>query len=212
MQPLSRSWTSSFIVGLSALTFLWPIEAHPCGNPIYIELNASPKLVAKAEAALEQGRNRRAMYLLDRVTSEKDKQLAKRIRMIHAVAAMRWLRNPEASDKYNRPPVKVLRSLLAEDPENPYLRARVAEALTYKKDGVGEALQILGDLETRDLMPDAEGWGTLALLRERTGDKNGRERALARCRAIAKYAAACPFGTAQNERAAAHATASHPTK
>jgi hypothetical protein len=55
-----------------------------------------------------------------------------------------------------------------------------------------EARQILLDLERRDLVPDADAWAALAKLRNGAGEDQDRDRAVARCRAVARDARTCP--------------------
>ena len=73
----------------------------------------------------------------------------------------------------------------------PYIRARLAEALAHVTGSEPRALALLADLEQRDLMPDADGYALLARLRRARGDAPGSERALARCRKIAGKHDAC---------------------
>lgn len=158
-------------------------DAGACGNETQMQ-QASHQLVRKAEEALAQGRNRRAMLLLDH-TYAKDRALGLRITRVAAVAEMRYLKSWDTDDpKYHVAPLKALRQLLKGAPDDPYLRARVAEALSYKPGGDDEALTLLADLAERDLMPDAEAWATLALLRGRRGDEAGRAAAMERCARI----------------------------
>jgi hypothetical protein len=75
--------------------------------------------------------------------------------------------------------------------ESPYIQARLAEALAHVKASAPRALELLADLEKRDIMPDASGYALLARLRREIGDAPGSERALERCRKIAGKRDAC---------------------
>jgi predicted Zn-dependent protease len=69
--------------------------------------------------------------------------------------------------------------------ESPYIQARLAEALALVQGSKPRALELLADLEQRDVMPDAGGYALLASLRRASGDAPGADRALARCRKMA---------------------------
>lgn len=172
--------TSLLALTLLVPALLWsPKSTEACLNGVIMEQNEVVRNVRLAEKALSQGKNKRVLKLLnaDHYMVE-SAQLLKRVRMLKTIARMRRGKTKGAE--------RTFRKLLAKDKDNPYLRARLAEALHKRRghDAV-EAWRIMDDLEERDLIPDAQGYAVLARLRKRNKDTKGHERALAACRVMA---------------------------
>jgi hypothetical protein len=172
----------TFICGIALLVFSlpWaPPDAEACLNGTIMEQNEVVRNLRLAEKALGKGQNKRALRLLRADHYMVDSpRLLKRVRIVKTVARMRSGKTKGAE--------RTFRKLLAKDKDNPYLQARLAEALHKRRghDAV-EAWRIMDDLEERDLIPDAHGYAVLARLRKRNKDAKGQERALAACRAMA---------------------------
>jgi predicted Zn-dependent protease len=160
-----------------------PATALACLNAVEMDTNDAKRLVAKVEKHIENGEPGKALRLLDKDLEVSDAKVQSRIELLRAVAQSRT--------GFGTLALQTLRPMLAKDSDSPYLKARVAEALAHTKKGTAEALTMLSDLETRDLMPDAEGWAELASLRAQQGDGAGRDRAITRCKAVAKRPAVC---------------------
>jgi predicted Zn-dependent protease len=87
--------------------------------------------------------------------------------------------------------ISVLREQLAADTASPWLKTRLAEALSRTRRGSREARSLLEQLAKADLIVDAEGYATLARLRKQAGDGEGATAALARCTSMTKKAEVC---------------------
>lgn len=172
----------TFILALTLLAFAlgWPpSSAEACLNGTIMEQSEVVRNIKLAEKALGKGKNRRVLRLLDADHYMVDSpRLLKRVRMLKTVARMRIGKTKGAE--------RTFRKLLSKDKDNPYLQARLAEALHKRRghDAV-EAWRIMDDLEERDLIPDAHGYAVLARLRKRNKDTAGHKRAIAACRAMA---------------------------
>jgi hypothetical protein len=180
--------TNQSLVCLILATLLSSAAARACPNPL-VRQRMTAKLVAAAEEALAEGRYRRAFALTD-APEANDRALYRRALAIHLAAALRrghanW--TPD-NQSLSRPILETLRRLVAETPDDLWLRARLAEALAPS--APAEARTILEELAAKDLMPDASAWGALAQLRERVGDAKAAD-AAARCRAIARAPIVC---------------------
>lgn len=107
---------------------------------------------------------------------------ARRARLIDAVARTRMLAESGPVDSLLlRYPLAVLRDMYEEDPVSPRVRARLAEALLLLPDGADEARKLVEPLAVHDVVPDAEGWATVAGVRAAAGDQVGAAVAMERC-------------------------------
>lgn len=175
--------TTTAILGLAAFT---PGVALPCGNAVMLETDEAARLVAKAETDLREGRYGKALGRLHHGDTEvNDRALQKRIDLVTSTARLRLGQVTSAAWSFD--------SLHQQHPDDPVIETRLGETLSRlgTKAGDQKALAILSGLETRDLMADEHGFLALAKLRDRTGDQAGRDRALERCRAMAKDASFC---------------------
>jgi predicted Zn-dependent protease len=170
-----------------AVLVAMPAPARPCGNPITIAGDAAVKRVREAEKLLEREKYKEAAKKVNPFEYEfTDDALQRRATLVFAVARVRL---GEAS--YVRDD---LQALYAQDPDNPVIQARYAEAIwRFAEDDAQrkEAGTLIEDLVARDLVPDAHGWITAASVRAKAGDEAGRDDALAKCRAIAKKKSIC---------------------
>jgi predicted Zn-dependent protease len=184
--------------------------ARACLNGVSTEMDDDVRLVRAAERDLARGAPRAALRRLaggphvacakpESATSTKtckiadghrsdivDRALRRRWALATAVATLRT--DPGAAERA----AQHLLYLQQQSGESPYIEARLAEALAHVAGAEPRALQLLADLEQRDLMPDAGGYALLARLRRARGDASGADRALARCRKIADKPDACP--------------------
>lgn len=181
-----------------------PSVAFPCLNATLLSGDEATKQVERAEKQLAEGNNKQALKLSDPHKYEfADPSLARRAELIHTVASMRLDRNPEED-------LETLKQYSSESPDNPQLGARLAEAMARRadfrpktewdakalstaqaKEMRAKAMGILRDLESRDLMPDAMAFATLAQLHDRQGDAALRDAAFERCRKMTKQQNLC---------------------
>lgn len=160
-----------------------------CMNAVQMETKQAQKLLAQMEKKLDEGKAREAYLLIDDEVEVNDAALQQRINLVRSVAQLRM------GHKHGmQSALASLKWFYGKKQDDPYRTARYAEALTALGKEAAEALRLLDDLEKRDVMPDAEGWATLAQLRDRAGDAGGRDRATERCKKIAKRAEVCAAG------------------
>ena len=180
-----RNLLIAFSLVTTSLLFALP-SAEACLNGVIMEQDEIVKNVKLAEKALDKGRHKKVLRLLDADHfMTHSSALLGRVRTLKAVARLRIGKTKGAE--------RVFRNLLTKDQDNPYLRARLAEALHKRKgEDAIEAWEIMNDLEERDLVPDAHGYAVLAKLRQRSKDLEGHERAIKMCRVMAgKQSSVC---------------------
>jgi hypothetical protein len=103
-----------------------------------------------------------------------------------------WLGKTEADRAQNLAwAAKTLRAVAAARNDDPAARTELAEALARVDSSRAEARTILEELAGKDLITSAEGYSTLATLRDGAGDAAGKQAALDRCKAMAKGESAC---------------------
>jgi predicted Zn-dependent protease len=154
-----------------------PAIAWACMNPITLAGDAAVKRVKQAEKLLEREKYKEAAAKVSPYEYEfTDEALQRRAMLVYAVASVR--RGMNRTDE--------LADLRTADPDSTVIQARYAEALARFGDPE-QASELIEDLVARDLVPDAHGWVTVAQVR--TGE--GRDEALAKCRAIAKKKSIC---------------------
>lgn len=182
----------AYLLGLGLLLPALAGEARACLNAVELSRKEAVKLINDAETALAAGDAVAALALLDgKLASDEgyevsNDKLDKRIQRVWAVARLR------AGDSADvKAAIAVLREQSSANPKDPWLRVRLAEALSRTKSGGGEARKLLEDLATRDLIVDPEGFATLARLRKSAKDDAGAAQAIDRCKAMAKNAAVC---------------------
>jgi predicted Zn-dependent protease len=188
-----------------AAASLTPSRASACINSRMYSLDNATRELDQAERDLERGDYSRALAEAQRANvnapafdrrrppggeeaqrraEERRPELARRRDRVIAIAQLRLGRAKVAKP--------ALEALLGKQPDDPGLQARFAEALVATGDKA-RGFEMLIDLETRDLMPDAAGWLALAKLRDDAGDIDARGRALAGCKAIATSPRSCTF-------------------
>jgi predicted Zn-dependent protease len=171
----------------AAAAVIAPTASRACMNAVRMQAKEAAKLVAKVEALLEEGKAQKAYDLMTDEVDVRDKQLRDRLDLLQAVARLRI--------GHTKIALSMLTSQAKQRPDDPYTTARLAEAQTAAKKDLEAAVAKLIDLETRDLVPDAEGWATLARLYDQKSDAKGRDRALGRCKQIAKRAEVCAINS-----------------
>jgi predicted Zn-dependent protease len=175
-----------------ALTHM-PGEAWACENAVELSRSEVTKLIADARAALDAGDALAALKRLDQELgwqageyTIRSERLQRQVDQIYAVAKSRAGGSADV-----RSAVQTLRDAQRRDSQNPWLRTRLAEALSRTPDGRAEALTILTGLAEKDLIVDAEGYAVLARLRQGQKDEPGAKQALARCSAMARRKEIC---------------------
>lgn len=182
-QLLRHLLRNTIILGLTGLT---PAAAFPCGNAVMLENDEASRLVAKAETDLQEGRYQKALKRLYHGDLEVESQaLQRRIELVTSTALLRLGRFSDAAWAFD--------ALHQREPKNTIVETRLGETLARLGTKVAreKALAILSSLESRDLVADEHGFLALAKLRDESGDVAGRDRALTRCKAMAKDAAIC---------------------
>lgn len=176
------SKTLSGLLAVGIITAV-PAAGYPCRDFEFLNHSQGARLVAEAEAAMEAGRYREVLDLLDNGVELADWRHGNKRMELVAIANIRSGR-PRAG-------VLSLRYLLKRKRDDPYLLTRLAEGLARTKHGKVEAVAILESLEKSDLITDAEGYAVLAELR-RGRDEAGAQAAAARCRAMTTTDGVCP--------------------
>lgn len=177
--------------------------ALACGNSYRYELDPKTNLLVKAEEALSEGDYKQAWRLATDATGPVGKAvegqdkpsalpaLRARTLRVASIAVVRTkgeIAGAKNAEHMTTWAVSQLRVLSTREGDNPYLRARLAEGLAQRAEGVSEALQILKQLAADDLMPDAQAWLLYAQLQE---DQKERERALEQCKLRSNDPAIC---------------------
>jgi Flp pilus assembly protein TadD len=158
-----------------------PSVAYPCGNEVMLTGDEAVKLLAKAETFLERGKYRAALGTLDGFAFDSP-QLEARATDIQAVFAVR-MKTRRSNVQWV---VQHFKARSEARPKDMRLRARLAEA--YEAAGKDDlAREILVDLNSRDLMPDAFAYRTLA----RVSSGDDRQAALTACGIKAKNKSIC---------------------
>jgi hypothetical protein len=200
------------LAAVIAVAALSPASAWPCGNPIFLSGEKSIRLVRDAERALNAGNNELAAKLSSPWRHElSEEHLQSRVELVHAVALLRIQVKRRATERAKlvrweqsrmsiadrdklaaalRQPyddLADLESLHTGNPDSPVFQARLAEALLVgdNPENTKRASDLMEDLATRDLVPDAFAWVTLATTRRIAGDAQGSDAALTRCKRIA---------------------------
>ncbi len=174
----------ALIVSMLAASVAVPSVAFACGNSIYLERSRVTRLLARAEQALEKGEAHRAQRLTSEVGRARWKRTPGLVRRFRLAKGMASIRTGSAVRG-----VPLLKKLKASD--GPTVTSALAEGLSRLKGQHPEALRLLADLESRDLVPDAFGYAALVRLRTEVGDKQGALRAQARCEAMAPKREIC---------------------
>jgi predicted Zn-dependent protease len=179
--------TRPFIAALAMLS-VGLMEVRPaaaCLNGVVMELDEAVKAVARAEKDLERGQYTQVLLSLDADHYKVGDPLLRKIETLQAVARLRLGKSRVAE--------RELRRLLRREPDSPYLLTRLAESLAGRSgDDPIEAWRILDQLEAKDLIPDADGYATLARLRARARDREGSKRAVTECLRRARDPRVCP--------------------
>lgn len=163
-----------------------------CLNGVELSRKQAAQLISEAEKALADGDAEGALRMLAKKLGGPEgydlssPKLSQRLDRLFAVARFRAGGQADVDDA-----ISVLRWQLENDPKSPWLKTRLAEALSHTAKGTKESLKILEGLFTQDLIVDAEGFATLARLRKQTGNVDGAAAALLRCQGMAKQPKLC---------------------
>lgn len=176
-----------------ALAVAAPSTALACINGYINKRNYAAKKVKSAEKGIRNGEYRWALGAIGTVEMmihHNEPGLLRRARIAESIARIRlFATGSERSDSERvAEAVAMLRFVLRDRPDDPLLRARLAEGLlvTPTPEAADEAKTIVLDLAARDLIAEPEGWVAVATVRERDGDEAGRDAALKRCKRVAK--------------------------
>src|SRR5688572_30234163 len=165
-----RRITFSLAAIAFALIAVRPGSADACINPVKLETSKAVKMIVQAEKDLSEGKVDKVLDALDKRKGYrhgmpgfpfelKDKALERRGEIILLTALIRNAKDDDAAEEH-------LKDLMEDAPEDPILIARYGELMSRAKDEKArdKGFKALVDLETRDVMPDAEGWATLAAM------------------------------------------------
>lgn len=187
-----------FALVLSTVSLGYRPAAEACLNEAMYTLDDATSAIVAAEELLDQGKYAQAKRKAVKTdvasapavdwrygdNNQRRDEMEKKRPLLEArkqrVIAIAQLRLGNTKDAKRR-----LASLVLQNPDDPGLQARYAEAKLATGDKSGGT--ILVDLETRDLMPDAAGWVALAKVRDQEGDVEARERAITSCKAMAEW-------------------------
>lgn len=180
--------------GSIALIAVWTTSSPglACLNGVELHRKQAVQLANAAEKALADGDAKQALSMLaDKMASPEGYELSHqglraRLEQLFAVARFRAGGQADIDDA-----ITVLRQQTKDSPKNPWLKVRLAEALSHNAKGTKEAVKILEPLAKEDLIVDAEGFATLARLRRQAGNAEGATAALERCKAMAKQPSLC---------------------
>lgn len=161
-------------------------------DPTRRDVLAAEKALAKGDAAKAAKLARRAVPGLDQLPPEGAAELATRAQRTLALAVIRSGGATAVSDDMPGKTAEqqrlnvawaqlVLHYHAATNADNVVIQVQLAEALASTEPERPQALGILRDLSTRDLMPTASGYALLARLES---DATLRDAALSRCREL----------------------------
>lgn len=198
-------WAVGFLLPVAIAAA--PGQASACGTAVYREIDDNAALVAKAEAALSQGKYAQAAakavqaFPALKIVKPGTLPLADRALRILALASTRadgnvaagTMKSATAADRAANLEwsIDTLRRLSAQKMNNPTYQTDLGEALARVPSHREEAVKILGELADKDLLTSAEGYAALAKLRAEKGDANARLAAVKRCEAMTKTPKIC---------------------
>jgi hypothetical protein len=164
--------------------------AVACINGVEVRIDEGARLVSKADRALQKGRHKDAIRLIDRaLTRKRSARIRDKGEAIRALAVIRssgrYTLNTSGGKFRGAAAVRVATASLKSKTQldafnNPRWKAGLAEGLEATGDPDG-ALKILEELAGRDLLPDARAFAALSRLRLRAGDVSGANAASTRC-------------------------------
>ena len=166
-----------------------PAIALACMNAMYLDGDDAVQQIKEAERLLAAGKHRNAARLVDehRYHFEGD-GLQRRALIVRASVSFRAPKHVYRSPASY---IGFLEDKIEMDKTNPLLIARLAEGYSLTETTVKKATEMLEDLATRELMPDAFAYVTLGNLRSRAGDTEGASAAFERCRKMTKNKKVC---------------------
>jgi len=198
-------WAVGFLLPVAIAAA--PGQAAACGTAVYREIDSNAVLVAKAEAALGQGKHAQAAikavqaFPALKIVKPGTLPLADRALRILALASTRadgkitagTMKSTTATDRAANLEwsIDTLRKLSAKRMNNPAYQTDLGEALARVPTHRDEAVKLLSALADKDLLTSAEGYAALARLRAEKGDANARLAAVRRCEAMTKTPKIC---------------------
>ncbi len=214
--------SSSFIRAFSLLSLfllpalsLSPKPARACGNEVVRKTDILVKRIASAEKALGEGAHVRAvvgvLQAFPTISSHPVGKgpLSDRGLRVIALAAARangaldvggvFKSKSEADRSANLEfAVKTLRAISKARKNAPNAQTDLGEALSKLPHYQAEALKILDELASKDLLTSAEGYAALMKLKAKGGDEKGRAEAHKRCEKMARDKSLCQTDAGQS--------------
>lgn len=204
MSPLHVATHLALVAMLLGPLAIAPAPANACENAVVLTLDKAKQKLVQAEKQLQLGNPRKALYALEE-TSTSSEAVNAEIELVVAVAGLRLGR-----DNVNRGenPAKFIRLAYEEKPTDPKLQALYAESLmrgifrgtlntkAAQAHRDATALALLTDLESRDLLPNAHAWATLARAHRKSGHDQKARAANERCVAVAVNKSVCTWALA----------------
>ena len=202
--------TRSIVRLVSAVCFVVPVamaaqtgEAVACGGSIAFEVDPNVLLLSQAEGNLNNGKPRAAaldtLKVFPKIKSLKpgSSHLLPRAQRILAMAIVRTDGLLTAGKEFQASTaderranlewaVATLRRLSVAKKNNPAADTDLGEALAKLPETQSEALATLDKLARKDLVTSANGYATLAKLRQAAGDSDGAGAAMKKYEALAK--------------------------
>jgi hypothetical protein len=169
-------------------------------NAVEIEGNQAVQRLAKAQKQLEQGKLKKAKRTLNthRIRFRDKGHRRSAMLILSAIEFRSAGASPNNYSVQNQ--ITNLKVALQSDKDNPLLQSRLAEGYALDKKTQDKARLILGDLDSRDLMPDAFGFRILAILRAADNDMKSAKVALASCKTMTKRKDVCTLAALDSEK------------
>ncbi len=174
---------------LGTMAFSAPPSADACLNAMRLSGSKAVKRVAAAERFLNRGKLAKAQSLVE----PSDVEFAgaglqrKADTVFHTVA----LRNSKRPDWRQKAALQFFTAEHKRAPKDPLITARYAEVLALSDATTAQARTELENLAARDLMPEAQGYATLARLLSKAGEPDQAKAALTACKNMTKQKAVC---------------------
>jgi hypothetical protein len=168
-----------------ALACIQATPAFGCINGVLLAGEEAEREVARVERMLRAGHYRQVIDWAEE-NEVSGYLLRRRVNLLELTARIRLKARERIAVRNGLPDlVYELEQLRTRSGDDPFVLARLAEALVLVPSSVEEARTLIEQLIKRDLMPDAEAWATGAFARRLSGDEVGSRAALRRCRQIA---------------------------
>lgn len=177
-----------------------PAIATACMNAVQLEGNSAVQRIVKAEKELSEGKlNKAKRTLATHRFRFADAGLRRRATLVLSAVEFRGA-GASTTNFSVQQYISDLERALKKDKDNPVLLSRLAEGYALDRKTSDKARLILNDLNTRDLMPDAYGFRTLAILQAADKDMKSAKIALAGCRNLTKRKDVCTLSEVPSEK------------